>query len=183
VLRHYEVRGMRYRFADLASKLVRIEVCMRIMTRDDVSTPEHRAAAAIAEQWQCAWNAHRMDRMASLLAHDVDFVNVTGRWLRGRAEFLEHHVRVHEMQMRESRWTNLNLNVRAISADVVLAHLEWRIEGDRDPDGRSRAPRCGVFTWVVAFDGTEALILAAHNTNVGYADGPTNRESTVAEEN
>lgn len=68
--------------------------------------------------------------------------------------------------MRGSRWTNLALTVRALSEQFALAHLEWRIEGDRDAEGRARVPRHGLFTWVLACDGATALIAAAHNTNV-----------------
>ena len=136
------------------------------MSNNDGSTPQHEAAAALAERWQSAWNRHRMESAATLLAPDADFVNVAGHWMRGRSQFLEHHVRLHQMQMRESRWTNLALTLRALSEQLALAHLEWRIEGDRDPDGRARAPRRGLFTWVIAFDGAKAVITAAHNTNV-----------------
>ena len=136
------------------------------MSNSDGSTPQHEAAAALAEGWQSAWNGHRMESAAALLAPDADFVNVVGHWMRGRSQFLEHHVRLHQMQMRESRWTNLSLTLRTLSEQVALAHLEWRIEDDRDPDGRARAPRRGLFTWVLAFDGATAVITAAHNTNV-----------------
>jgi len=128
--------------------------------------PLERAAAVLAERWQRAWNEHDMQGAGELLAPDADFVNVGGRWLRGRSEFVDYHVRLHEMQMRNSTWSNLALTVRAISSDVAVAHLEWRIEGDRDPDGGKREPRQGVFTWVLCMQGDEALIAAAHNTNV-----------------
>jgi len=45
------------------------------------------------------------------------------------------------MQMRNATWSNLALTVRALSADVALAHLDWRVEGGRDPDGGRREPR------------------------------------------
>jgi len=138
------------------------------------STALQRAAAVLADGWQRAWNEHDMQRAGELLAPDADFVNVGGRWLRGRSEFIDYHVRLHEMQMRNSTWSNLALTVRELSADVALAHLEWRIEGDRDPDGRSREPRRGVFTWVLAMDGNAGLIAAAHNTNRTPATTPTN---------
>ena len=62
--------------------------------------------------------------------------------------------------------SNLAFTVRALSEQFALAHLEWRIEGDRDPDGRARAPRRGLFIWVLTIDGAMALIAAAHNTNL-----------------
>jgi len=139
------------------------------------STSPHRAAAALADRWQRAWNGHDMQSAGELLAPDADFVNVGGRWLRGRSQFIDYHVRLHEMQMRNSTWSNLALTVRALSADVALAHLEWRIEGDRDADGGTREPRQGLFTWVLALEGDGALIAAAHNTNA--APGPNPRPS------
>jgi ketosteroid isomerase-like protein len=36
------------------------------------------ATQTIATEWQAAWNAHDMSRMAALLTPDVDFVNVLG---------------------------------------------------------------------------------------------------------
>jgi len=144
------------------------------------STSAHGAAAVLADGWQRAWNEHDMQRAGELLAPDADFVNVGGRWLRGRSQFIDYHVRLHEMQMRSSTWSNLALTVRAHSADVALAHLEWRIEGDRDPDGGRREPRQGLFTWVLAIGSDGALIAAAHNTNV--VPGPNPRPSpTLAE--
>src|SRR5450755_1172091 len=136
------------------------------MSNDDKPTSPQRAASVLAERWQRAWNEHDMHSAAELLAPDADFVNVGGRWLRGREQFLEYHVRLHEMQMRDSTWSNLALTVRPLSAEVAVAHLEWRIEGDRDPDGRRREPRSGVFTWVLAMGGDVAVIAAAHNANV-----------------
>jgi len=145
------------------------------MTDADESTSPQRAAAVLADRWQRAWNGHDMHSAGELLASDADFVNVGGRWLRGRNEFVDYHVRLHEMQMRNSTWSNLSLTVRALSADVAVAHLEWRIEGDRDLDGGKREPRQGVFTWVLAADGDVARIAAAHNTNVVL--GPNSRRS------
>ena len=142
------------------------------MTDADESTSPQRAAAVLADRWQRAWNGHDMHSAGELLASDADFVNVGGRWLRGRNEFVDYHVRLHEMQMRNSTWSNLALTVRQLSADVALAHLEWRIEGDRDADGGSREPRQGLFTWVLAMEGDRALIAAAHNTNVVSATNP-----------
>jgi len=143
------------------------------MTDAHDSTSARRAAEVLANRWQRAWNAHDMQSAGELLAPDADFVNVAGRWLRGRSEFVDYHVRLHAMQMRNSTWTNLALTVRELSADVALAHLEWQIEGDRDPDGRWREPRRGVFTWVLAMDGHGTLIVAAHNTNRMPAPTPT----------
>lgn len=119
----------------------------------------------LAMHWQNAWNHHDMEEFAASIAPDIDFVTVAGLWLRGRAEFLEHHRMLHRTQMRESRWTTLASTARLAHAGVGLQHVEWSIEGDRDPDGTPRPQRQGIFTWVVSLD-AEPSILAAHNTNL-----------------
>ena len=160
--------------------LIRTEGMVANMPDALESTSLQRGAAVLASGWQRAWNEHDMQAAGQLLAPDADFVNVGGRWLRGRSEFIDYHVPLHEMQMRNSTWSNLGLTVRALSDEVAVVHLEWRIEGDRDPDGGSREPRQGLFTWVLAMQGDMALIAAAHNTNVVAA--PNYRSSAAPKE-
>lgn len=151
------------------------------MSNGDRSASQHEAAAALALRWESAWNLHCMEHAAALLCPDADFVNVAGRWLRGRSQFLQFHIHLHRLQMRDSQWTNLALAVRSLSPYFAIAHLEWRIEGDRDPDGQVRASRRGLFTWMLAFDGAAALIAAAHNTNV-VSPANTRSSSLIADE-
>jgi uncharacterized protein (TIGR02246 family) len=119
----------------------------------------------LAMRWQNAWNCHDMEGFAVSIAPDIDFVTVAGLWLCGRAEFLDHHRMLHRTQMRESRWTTVASTARLARAGFALQHVQWCIEGDRDPDGAPRSQRCGVFTWVVSLD-AEPSIFAAHNTNL-----------------
>jgi uncharacterized protein (TIGR02246 family) len=114
--------------------------------------------------WQGAWNRHDADALAAIVTPDVEFVTVAGLWLRGRQEFLAHHRIMHATQMRESLWTNIGATRRMLAGGLALQHLEWRIEGDFNPDGSPRTPRHGIFTWVLQ-SGPPPLILAGHNTN------------------
>jgi uncharacterized protein (TIGR02246 family) len=125
------------------------------------------AAKVLSDAWAAAWNAHDMEAAAGLVTADVEFVNVAGRWLRGRAEFLAYHRSIHAAQMRDSRWISLAVDTRPLRNDLALIHLEWVIEGDCDPDGTPRAPREGIFTWIAAREGDGAWRIAvAHNTNL-----------------
>lgn len=114
--------------------------------------------------WQGAWNRHDAHALAALVTPDVEFVTVAGLWLRGRQEFLAHHRLLHATQMRESLWTNIGATRRMLAGGQALQHLEWRIEGDSNPDGTPRPPRQGIFTWVLQLR-PSPLILAGHNTN------------------
>lgn len=125
------------------------------------------AAKALADAWAAAWNAHDMEAAAGLVAMEVEFVTVAGHWLRGRAEFLAYHRGIHTAQMRDSRWAGLAVDTRLLRDGLALIHLEWAIEGDRDPDGTPRAPRKGIFTWIAAREEDGAWRIAvAHNTNL-----------------
>jgi uncharacterized protein (TIGR02246 family) len=135
----------------------------RISRSDGNPTP---GIGVLVEAWAAAWNAHDMQRAAALVAADVDFVTVAGRWLKGRDEFLRHHRDIHRRQMRDTTWATLGYEVRRLREDFALAHLEWTISGERAADGAPRSARSGIFTWVVASTRGAWLITAAHNTNL-----------------
>ena len=120
----------------------------------------------LVSAWASAWNRHDMEAAALLVMPDVDFVNVLGRWLKGRDEFVDHHRWLHRMQMRNSTWTNLDHETHLIRDDLAIVHLEWTIEGDHDPDGTPRSQRHGLFTWVLSRTQECWRIVAAHNTNL-----------------
>jgi uncharacterized protein (TIGR02246 family) len=123
-------------------------------------------SAALPALWQDAWNHHDARALADLVAPEVDFVTVAGVWLQGQDEFLRHHRQLHDTQMRDSVWATAGALYRALGPGLRLAHVEWAITGDRDPDDRPRPPRRGHFTWVLQA-GPRWRILAGQNTNLG----------------
>ena len=122
---------------------------------------------SIALKWQDAWNRHVLKALSALVAEDVDFIAVSGRWRKGRKEFEEHHTNErHEVAYKESVWTTKNTEVRFIKSDVAVAIVEWGIKGDKDPDGTPRQPRQGIATWVVEKRQGKWLIISIQNTNL-----------------
>ncbi len=107
------------------------------------------AVKRLAADWEGAWNRHDTGALASLVAEDVDFVTVGGDWLKGRAQFTEHHAARHRMQFAESVWSTRGVHVKLRGPRMAVAHVEWALKGDRDPDGTPRQPRWGIFTWLV----------------------------------
>ena len=120
----------------------------------------------LVSAWAAAWNRHDAEAAAELVVPEVDFVNVLGRWFKGKDEFLEHHRQLHSGQMRNSLWRNLNHEARFVGENLVVVHLEWTIECDENPDGTPRRRRQGIFTWVVLRLEETWRIAAAHNTNL-----------------
>ncbi len=123
----------------------------------------------IEKNWQEAWNRHDMKALATLVAEDVDFITVSGTWLKGRKAFEEHHARLHVMQFKESVWATSDVQVKFLKPDVAIVHVSWGMRGDKDPDGTPRQPRRGIFTRVIAKEGGKWLIKASQNTNIREA--------------
>ena len=154
-----------------------------------VEFPAHKEAArffdpeaaigSVIRRWTNAWNAHDAIDMALLVAPDVDFVNVNGRWLQGAEEFREWHRNIHGLHLRDSSWENIGHRVRFLTAQLALVHLEWAINGELTPDGRYGPRRCGIFTWLMELRDGAWLIAAAHNVNLGL--GVSHRLSTTDE--
>jgi uncharacterized protein (TIGR02246 family) len=120
----------------------------------------------IERAFQEAWNRHDMKSLAALVAEDVDFVTVSGTWLRGRRDFEESHSRAHAMMFKESVLTTTDVQVKVLKPDIALVHVSWGMKGDKDPDGTPRQPRRGILTEVVTKHDSRWLIQASQNTNI-----------------
>lgn len=132
---------------------------------------EESRIVALVPRWQQAWNAHDMKALAALFTEDADFVNVGARHWKGRAEIETQHA-ARLPQFAESVWSTKESTVQFLTPDIALAHVTWGMKGDKNPDGTSREPREGVFTWLVVKKNGEWLIRAAQNTNRGNLPSP-----------
>jgi uncharacterized protein (TIGR02246 family) len=152
--------------------LVTLTLCFGAPAGADAQdTADEGPVKAIAARWEQAWNDHDMKGLAALFTEDADFVNVGARHWKGRAEIeREHAARLN--QFVDSVWSTSRVDVRFLKPDIALAHIAWRLRGDKDPDGTLRPPREGLFTWVVVRHGGEWLVRAAQNTNVGPLQTP-----------
>lgn len=131
-----------------------------------MTQPVEAAAHAIAAEWEAAWNAHDMARLAALFTDDADLVTVAATRIRGRAEVERTHTAMHQTQFQASVWTNTGVELQALGPGLALVHMTWAVRGDFDPDGTPRAPRHGLFTWLLmAQPGGNWKIRAAQNTN------------------
>ncbi len=146
--------------------IVLILIALPVAAQTKGNAKDQEAVKSIALKWQDAWNRHDMKALAALVAEDVDFITVGGTWQKNRKDFEEYHAQRHEMQFKESVWTTKNTEVKFIKPDIVVAHVEWSIKGDKDPDGTPRQPRQGIFTWVVEKRKRTWLIIASQNTNI-----------------
>ena len=89
------------------------------------------------------------------------------RWCKGKKDFYDCHVRLHQAKFKDSIWKTTNTQIRFLKPDVAIAHVNWGIAGDRDADGTPRkVPRDGIFTQVMAKQNGQWRISASQNTNI-----------------
>jgi uncharacterized protein (TIGR02246 family) len=120
---------------------------------------------ALEKDWCEAWNRRDVPALSSLLTADADFVTVAGDWLKGRAQFAAFHEAVLATIFRHSVFAITSTRVSFVQADLAIAHVRWKIKGDRNLDGTLRKPRKGIFTQVLTKSRGKWLIRASQNTN------------------
>jgi uncharacterized protein (TIGR02246 family) len=122
-----------------------------------------------------AWNRHDGHALAQLMADNVDFVTVGAMWLHGRSDFEKYHVRLLSGRFNQSTLKPLQTAVRLLRPEVAVLHWNWKIVGDRNPDGSARQPRYGMMTMVVERRNGSWLVAASQNDNAvpwTAAEGP-----------
>jgi uncharacterized protein (TIGR02246 family) len=129
-------------------------------------TKDLAALKSLPVTWEYCWNNHNMDSMGTMLMEGVDFVNVAGVWIKGKAAAIRQHKLVHQTMFKSSVWTTDSVEIKYVKPDLAILHIGWGISGDFDPDGTPRKPRHGIFTWVVVKDKGQWQLLAVHNVNI-----------------
>lgn len=141
---------------------------------EDTQAAVRKAVNSFSE----TWNRHDMDAFGALFAPDADFVNVTGRWWKGRREIQMNHAFMHATIPQDSPGVDVparsyaifkastyrfdRIDVRFIRPGVAVAHATWTMLAD----ARTTEPRGGMMTFVVTRDRDHWLIAAAQNTEI-----------------
>ena len=134
--------------------------------RPDQSADE-KAIQDVEARWQNAWNRHDISALANLFTEDADFITVIGKWCKGKKEFYDYHVRLHQVMFKDSVWKTTDTQVRFLNPEVAIVHVNWTITGDRNADGTPRPnSRDGIFTQVMVKQGGQWRITASQNTNI-----------------
>jgi uncharacterized protein (TIGR02246 family) len=131
---------------------------------------DEAAVHNVPQAFAAAWAKHDGHQLAKIMSEDVDFVNIGGDWLKGRADFELYHTRLLSGRFRESTITPLEIAVRFLRPGVAVLHWSWRIQGDRNEDLTPREPRFGLFTMILQKRRGEWLVVVAQNVN--WLPGP-----------
>jgi uncharacterized protein (TIGR02246 family) len=122
-----------------------------------------------------AWNKHDAKAYASLFTENGDIVNVVGWWWKGRAEIEKKLTDAYVYVFKESALTITNVDIRFLTPDVAVAHVQWTMTGARTPSGIP-TPQQGIQTHVLQKQNGQWLIAAFQNTNavpeMPFSKGP-----------
>ena len=131
---------------------------------------DEAAVRNIPQLFAAAWAKHNGHELAKIMSEEVDFVNVGGDWLHGRADFELYHSRLLSGRFKESTIVPLEAVVRFLRPDLAVIHWSWKIQGDKNEGLTPRKPRFGLFTMIVEKKDAGWLIVEAQNTN--WIPGP-----------
>jgi uncharacterized protein (TIGR02246 family) len=137
--------------------------------------PKSSAAGQVAAFAE-TWNRHDMRSFGRLFAADADFVNVTGKWWKGRAAIEKNHAFLHGTiaatdtvgiaspanfgVFARSTITFDSTEVRMTRPDLAVAHVAWHLTGD----SRTDVVRGGLLVFVLAHLPSGWQVIVAQNT-------------------
>jgi len=120
---------------------------------------------ALVDGFIRAWNAHDMKALGELFAEDADFINVAGKWWKGRADIQARHQEAHATRFKTTMLVETNTTVRLPRPDVAVLHFQWELSGELDPEGKPTATRHGIMQIVAVKQPGGWRIVSAQNTN------------------
>jgi uncharacterized protein (TIGR02246 family) len=129
------------------------------MTYDN--TAEELAIREVIAAVEAGWNAADGSRFAAPFANDADYVIVDGRYITGRPTIAQGHQQIFDTIYRDSHNVATVHQIRFLSADIAVAHVEWSLTLKQDA-----AAHKSMSTMVMARDNDAWNIAAYHNTPV-----------------
>ena len=129
------------------------------------SQDETAAIRNVETGLQEAWNHHDAKAFASLFTEDADCVNVVGWWWKGRPQIENKVADSHVFMFRDSTYTNDEVHIRFLTAQIAVVHVRWSMVGHRNPDGSPGQPRKGIQTHILQEQEGKWLIAVFNNTD------------------
>ncbi len=148
--------------------IILFAISLRSFSQEDkiYQAKDLNALRSLPLKWEKYWNNHNIDSLGTMLKEDVDFVNLAGIWLKGKEATVKLLRQVHQTTFKSSIWTTDSMEIRYVKPDLAILHIGWGISGDVDPDGSSRKPIHGIFTWVVIKEKGQWQLLTIDNVSI-----------------
>jgi uncharacterized protein (TIGR02246 family) len=139
--------------------------CMAMLSMGEVTWADAKTDEAAIEDvyanFQKSWDQPGMPGFDKLFTEDADFVVITGKWLKGRAELVSYQRELLQGVYAGSRSLPRSLTVRFLTPDIAIAHCTLGARYTRD--GKEQV-RTGLSTATLVKRNGNWLITAFHNT-------------------
>ena len=113
-----------------------------------------------------AWNRHDATAFAAAFAEDVEFTNVFGLTLSGRAAIEASHAAIFQTTFKDSTLTATGTHVRFVRADVAAVDVRWELTGGRDPEGNAWPKRHSLMAMVATEQAGAWSVTVCHNQDL-----------------
>jgi uncharacterized protein (TIGR02246 family) len=137
---------------------------LSVPSRGAAQTPDEKEIRNVQTRQADAWNRHDATAYANLFTEDGDVVNVVGWWWKGRAQIESRLTQAFAFVFRESTMTITDVDVRFLSPDIALAHVQWTMTGAKTPPNIPE-PKVGIQLQVLKKSAGKWLIASFQNTS------------------
>ncbi|MEH2335108.1 SgcJ/EcaC family oxidoreductase [Nostoc sp.] len=134
------------------------------MSTRETSVKDEAVIKAMVATFAEAWNAKDAKHLAMLFAEDADFVDIIGRWFKGRTEIEQAHAQALASFLSDNHMTITDTQIKFLTPNVAVLHSTWETTGQKSPDGVNRIQDTGVLTAVTTCKENTWQIIAFHNT-------------------
>lgn len=118
------------------------------MSIRETSAKDEAVIKAMVATFAEAWNTKDAEHLATLFAEDCDFVDVVGRWFKGRTEIKQAHAQALASFLSDNHMTITDTQIKFLTPDIAVLHSTWETTGQKSPDGAHRIQDTGLLTAV-----------------------------------
>jgi uncharacterized protein (TIGR02246 family) len=124
-----------------------------------------------------SFNSHDFTTLKLNSTDDVSWVNMMGRWWKGRDEVVSAHDEIFGKIFKGVKFENKSVTLKPITPDVMVVHVVEQVGAFYPPDGvdrgvNKRPASENNLQLIYVKKGGKWLLSAAHNTEVYPAQRP-----------
>ena len=144
-----------------------------VVSAQSANPEDEQAIRDVLARFYEGWNTHDADKMVSVYADDIDHINVSAEWKKGKAVIKEAARKLHAGPAKNDRKTFTVEKIRFIKPDVAVIQVRSLSTGPGSACGG-----CGTLgTYVMTKDTGQWLVVSF--TNVEYELDPKGKKTGI----
>jgi uncharacterized protein (TIGR02246 family) len=124
---------------------------------------------ALIESFTIAWNRHNAKEFAELFVDDGEWTDILGQHVMGKEQIEKLHEYPFKSVLKDATLTIISIRNRFLAKDIFAIDVEWKITGNKTPDGKSIPDRIGLLDLIATLEGGNTRIILGHNVDYSTA--------------